>query len=261
MSQDWEQQLFFPHGPLTAALLDVLFTRLAAAGLFLDLPATEYPALALAGPDGRTRLEPPALEDLLRSRQPPVGPGYGVLPLRVHSEGAAPGVPAFLTFGRPHRASGLDSVTLAVDGAAAHGDHERGPAPALDWLTALAQPLAAVYGWADWETATFLVAAPMRRDILSGTIRRLFRWNLFGPALLAGVDTAAPDANRRPYPAVGVRGAGVPGNTGAAFALAVAETGPYSYSRRALTPWHPLPMLGEGNPFTRQRKPVGGAGG
>lgn len=194
MSQDWEQHLYFPHQPLTAARLESVFTRLAITGLHLDHTAAGYPVLALAGPDGRVRLDTAALEDLLRNRRPPVGPGYGVLPLRFHGEGPGEDCPAYLTFGRTDPASGLDSVTLVVDGAAARGGHEHGPAAALDWLTALAEPLAAVYGWADWETATFLVAAPMRRDVLGGEVRRLFRVNLFGPALLAGGDAERLEA-------------------------------------------------------------------
>jgi hypothetical protein len=78
-----------------------------------------------------------------------------------------------------------------VDGSVARGDERRGPASAPAWLSALAGAVGAVYGWADWETATFLVAAPMRRDIAAGTIGRLFRVNFFGPALLTRTDEAA----------------------------------------------------------------------
>lgn len=178
MSRDWETHVYFEHRPLTPVLLAAVLAGLGASGISPDRAgAARYPALASL--DGGTAAE---LEDLLRSREPPVGPGYGVLPCRVRRP-ALPEAEAFLTFSRPDPITGLDGVILAVDGGCFGDDTGTALDAASDWLFALCRALDATYGWADWETASFLVAAPSRRDVRAGRLPRRMRLNALGPAL------------------------------------------------------------------------------
>lgn len=191
MSRDWEMHVYFEHRPLTAALVAELLDRLADCHMRLDTTSADrFPAL-----DGfDATVQPPRLlvdpGPLLRDRQPPVGAGYGVLPLCVALPDAPERWPAFLSFGRPHTATGLDSVSLAVDGAVAVREPS-GMNALVSAFGALCQTLGVVYGWGDWETATFLVAAPTRVQARRGQITRFFRLNAFSPTLLAQLDADA----------------------------------------------------------------------
>ena len=179
MTRDWETHVYFEHRPLTAPLVEGLLERLAAAGLHLGAPPGEaYPALVgfhLGG--ARPCVAVTDVEHLLRSREPPVGPGYGVLPLAIAADGLPGEHHAFLTFARPDRATDLDGLTLVVDGALFRHDEPTALDAAYAWFVLLCEALPLVYGWADWETATFLVAAPSRRDVRSGRLPRLMRFN------------------------------------------------------------------------------------
>ena len=173
-------------------MIQDLLDALAAAGLALGAPASErFPALdAFEWVAGTPRLRVEDVETLLRSKEPPVGAGYGVLPLRVTRAGLAE-QPAFLSFGRPDPSTGLDALSLIVDGALFREDEAHALDVAFDWLVLLCVQFPVLYGWADWETATFLQAAPSRRDVRSGSVPRLMRFNAFAPSLLHHARSAA----------------------------------------------------------------------
>jgi hypothetical protein len=189
MGRDWEINVYIEHRPLTAALLDPLFRNLARAGLMVGAPdAEKYPALAgfnLDGPTPTMRFD--VLDQLFRSKEPPVGAAYGIIPLQ--ASGVGPGISAVhLSFARPDPVTGLDGVNMVIDGALFRADEDVALDAAFEWFAILSGHLDAVYGWADWETATFLVAAPSRRDIRSGSVPRLLRFNALGPSLHTVVD-------------------------------------------------------------------------
>jgi hypothetical protein len=201
MTRDFEIHVYFEHRPLTAELVDALLAGLAAAGLDLGAPEPDaYPALAgfAATDSGAGRAAAQDLETLLRSKEPPVGAGYGILPLRTPPSGDA-GAQAFLTFSRPDPSTGLDGVSLVVDGAAFLRDEPAALDAAFEWFAVLCCRLDVLYGWADWETATFLVAAPSRRDVRAGALPRLLRFNAVGPGLAAAVDLPAIESSARRY--------------------------------------------------------------
>jgi len=196
MTRDFELHIYFEHEPLTGRLVDALLDDLAVDGLHLGGPtAAAYPAFAgisgTGAPSDNASAED--LEMLLRSKQPPVGAGYGVLPFSI-SIPELHDAQAFLTFSRPDGATGLDGVSLIVDGAAFARHQPAALDAAFRWFASLCSRLAAVYGWGDWETATFLVAAPSRRDIRAGVLPRLLRFNAIGPSLFGAVDLAAAEA-------------------------------------------------------------------
>ena len=166
-------------------MIQELVGALASAGLVLGAaPGERFPALdAFEWVAGTPRLVIEDVETLLRSKEPPVGAGYGILPLRVTRANPAEH-PAFLSFGRPDPSTGLDALSLIVDGALFREDEARALDLAFDWFVLLCDQLPVLYGWADWETATFLEAAPSRRDVRSGSMPRLMRFNAFAPSLL-----------------------------------------------------------------------------
>jgi hypothetical protein len=189
MGRDWEIHVYYEHAPLTPAGVQSLLAILEAGGLTLDSDAdSAYPTLPVllrwrAGevPSGEV------LEDLLRVRPPPLGPGYGVVPLRA-CLADGPGGAAFLSFGRPDRVTGLDRLMLVLDGALFQRDEPAALGTAFDLFVRLCADLEAVYGWSDWETATFLEAAPTARDVRAGVLPRLLRFNALNPTLLARLE-------------------------------------------------------------------------
>lgn len=196
MTRDFELHIYFEHQPLTDRLIDALLEDLAAAGLHLGSPADHaYPALAgFSKTDtGRYRASTGDLEIYLRSKEPPVGAGYGVLPFRI-TVPELPDAQAFLTFSRPDSSTGLDGVSLIVDGAASARHQPAALDAAFRWFASLCARLPVAYGWGDWETATVLVAAPSRRDVRAGVLPRLLRFNAIGPALSGAVDLAKAEA-------------------------------------------------------------------
>lgn len=197
MSRDWETHLYGASRPLTAGRLERLLARLAAAGLPLYLDgADRFPArdAFLRGGD-LPRLREVDVEELLRSRPPPRGNGYGVLPLRVNLPEAPGGYDAFLRFGAADAATGLEITSLAVDGALFAANEARAMDVAFQWLALLAEESAPlVYGWAHWETAVFLEAAPSRREVSTGVLPRLMRFNALGLDFLPSLDRAALQA-------------------------------------------------------------------
>ena len=199
MGRDWEAHVYFEHRPLTAALLTRLLARLAGAGLRLGAPPDErYPALSGFRLQGsRPAVVAEDLETLLRGKEPPVGAGYGIMPFLVEHPAFSGDSHAFLTFARPDPSTRLDGATLVVDGAAFRPDEATALDTAFEWFALLCDALAAVYAWADWETATFLVAAPSRRDVRAGRIPRLMRFNAIRRDGQAAVDGAALDRTAR----------------------------------------------------------------
>lgn len=193
MSRDWETHLYSEPRPLTAARVEGLLARLAAANLPLYLDgADRFPVRdAFVVDDGPPRLRDVDVEDLLRSRPPPRGNGYGVLPLRVARPELPAGCDAFLRFGVTDAGSGLEITSLAVDGALFAPDEAPALDAAFEWLALLSADSALVYGWADWETAVFLQAAPSRREARAGLLPRLMRFNALGPDFLRSLDRAA----------------------------------------------------------------------
>src|SRR5262249_55236380 len=147
-----------------------------------------FPALpALLGLRTGEALTDAALEDVLRDRKPPVGPGYGVMPLWLRRAEGLDGA-AFFSFGRPDRGTGLDRVMLVLDGELFQGDEPVALDAAFALFALLCAELDAVYGWSDWETATFLEAAPTARDVRAGTLPRLLRFNALPLAMLARLE-------------------------------------------------------------------------
>jgi hypothetical protein len=184
--------VYYEHAPLSAAGMRPLLTALESAGLTLDADASDaFPALPLLLRlrAGETPADA-ALEDLLRDRAPPLGPGYGVVPLRLNRAEGLDGA-AFLSFGRPDRATGLDRVMLVLDGALFQTDEWAALDVGFDLFALVCAELDAVYGWSDWETATFLEAAPTARDVRAGSLPRLLRFNALTPAMLDRLE--APD--------------------------------------------------------------------
>lgn len=201
MSRDWELHCYFDHRPLTAAFMERVLARLADEGLAVAWDGPDrFPALAglTRAPGGAVRLAHPNPELLLRSAPPPVGAGYGVIPLRTTRSGVPRGVPAFFSLARPD-ASGIDSVSLAIDAALFQPDEEAGLDAAFAWLIALCELFTPRYAWGDWETAGFLVATPGRREVQSGQIPRLLRFNAVAPSLAGALklEDALRDAPRR----------------------------------------------------------------
>lgn len=191
MARDWEAHVYYDHTQLTRRFVDSLLARLWSSGLELDQSAGVYPALAgFTWERGRPRLTVADAEDLLRSRKPPRGAGYGVLPLRVTLPERL-NRPAFLSFAWPDAATALDSVSLVVDGALLAEFDVIAFDAAFEWFSILCEQVNATYGWADWETATFLEASPTARDVRAGHIPRLMRFNAFGRSLLATIDDLA----------------------------------------------------------------------
>jgi hypothetical protein len=193
VGRDWESHVYFEHRPLTPALVEDVLRRLAGAGLRLGAPAGEdFPALRGFRLDGSGPVVIDAeIDELLRSRPPPVGSGYGVLPLLVQRPGLSGEGFASLTFARPDPATGLDGATLVVDGALFRSDEETALEAAFAWFGVLCESLDAAYGWADWETASFLVAAPSRREVRAGSLPRLMRFNALGRGLFASLPAGA----------------------------------------------------------------------
>ena len=191
MARDWEEHIYFEHQPLSSRTLARLIARLGADGLVPDMGAeASYSALAaIQAEDERLPLGDKQIEAILRTRQPPVGAAYGLLPFRAGRDGL-PAAPVLLSFGRPDVASGLDTVSLVVDGRLFRADEGAALDAAVAWLIALAESVDAVYGWGDWETAVMFEASLTARDVRVGHIPRLLRVNLFGPALLARIDSA-----------------------------------------------------------------------
>ncbi len=196
MGRDWESNLYFPHIELGAARLTALLETLARDGLTLA-PTTEsgdrFPAMEhIHLHDGRPEIAAVDVEDLLRTRRPPLGAGYGVIALHCREPWAgADGAAAFVSFGRPDAATGLDSLMLTVDGAAMRYSGQGSGAAferCIDWFTSLATHLSAAYGWGDWEDLSFGVALPTRAQVVAGQVPFLFRLNLFGPALVRHLD-------------------------------------------------------------------------
>ncbi len=193
MGRDWESQLYFPHVELTGVRLTALLMRLRAGGLAptaATRDGTRFPAMsAISTADGRITIAEVDIETLLRTKAPPLGPGYGVITLRCDEPWAGPaGVEAFLSFPRPDPVSGLDAVLLTISGEAFHDALGR-TAPAAfersrDWFALLSEELGAIYGWGDWEDISYAVAPPTRPQALAGQVTHLFRLNCFGPALV-----------------------------------------------------------------------------
>ncbi len=193
MGRDWESQLYFPHVTLTPALLEAVLRRLYAAGLApvaVTAEGDRYPAMAaIAMADGRVIVNAPDVETLLRTKAPPLGPGYGVISLSCAEPWTvAGGIGAFLSFPRPDATTNLDAVLLTTAGEAFRDEAGRTVPEAFarctDWFAALAEELEAIYGWGDWEDISYAVAPPTRPQALAGQSRHLFRLNCFGPALV-----------------------------------------------------------------------------
>lgn len=194
MGRDWESQFYFPQIELTGTVLATLLNRLLDAGLRLEPNrpgADQFPAMeAITEQDHRVAVAPVDVERLLRTKPPPLGPGYGVIALRCREPWTGPeGVAAFLSFGRFDLTTGLDSLLFVIDDGAFYDRRHRSVPEAFDrcfqWFALLAGHLEATYAWGDWEDIWIAVAPPTRTQAAAGKVGHLFRLNCFGPALVA----------------------------------------------------------------------------
>ncbi|MHB8574618.1 MAG: hypothetical protein ACYDCQ_04740 [Dehalococcoidia bacterium] len=200
MGRDFEITSYFPHLPLTPKLIRRLFDGLAEAGLRVGARDSDrYPVLDWLGPTGRggMRVTGADVEEILRGRHGALPAGYGVVPLLGRAPGFAALAAGFMQFSvHSQTQPELDGLHLRFDDALFRMDSPKpesdssGPGwrTLLTWYGIICDALRVAYGYGDWEDL-FLqsVVPPSRRDVLSGTVQRLFRLNCFGPGLVARI--------------------------------------------------------------------------